>query len=924
MAVVDAVFTPPTGRRAVLDRAHVGDVEGAFGTLSEAAIPPTRGVRARLAALAAVLGPGLVIMAAGNDAAGLGLLARAGEEHGTRLLWLLLALAPVVFVTQELVLRLGAVTGAGHARLIIERFGRRWGMFALADLLALNALTLVADFIAIALALGYFGIDHWLAAPIGAVALLGLMATGSFRGWERMMFVLLAATVAVVPLLLLVHADGHHAAATGGPASSTLVLVLALVGTTVAPWQLFVRQSNVVDKRITPRWLGYARVDTAIGTVVALLVAAAVLVACAWAFRATPHAFADAGGIAPALRADLSPAAGAIFAVLLIDAALLGAAAVALSSSYSVGDALGLRHSLHRRPREATTFHAVYAGFVVLGAAAVLVPGVPLGDLITGSQALAAVLLPSATVLLLLLGNDAEILGPWVNPTWLNVLGTVVVSAMLGLSTALVVRAVVPGPELVVGVGTATALLAAGLAAVAVEHARRPREEMTRAQRLVWTMPPLDRVAPLRGSRARRLVLVVLRVQIAVAACALLARATGLGDGPRQTARADPASGAAQHPAQVGERTGRDPEADNDERSAGMRTHFHLPAGTSAHGGLPGGGQPGLDRRHPPVAVRRRRRGHDRGRRDRRGRPRPRPPARSGRSDRPSGCLDRRAGVHLRRHRPEVVVVRLGRGARRPERHRPRRARVRHRARRARAQRDRSRPHARGRGVLGALSATVGRGGGAPRPIGRLPRVFRLYHRTKAGRPVRAAWILEEAGAPFEVVHLSMDETRADEHLERHPLGRVPVLEDDDGLLYESAAVCLQVADLVPEAGLIPPPGTHERGLVYQWVLYAMTEIEPAFVPLLPSRTTEPAAADAARALLRERLAVLERALEDGTYLVGDAFTVADVVVGSLAADIVALGHGEGFPAIAAWVARLEARPARERAVAAAGIAAVA
>jgi Mn2+/Fe2+ NRAMP family transporter len=529
MAVVEAVFTPPAGRRAVLDRAHVGDVEGAFGTLSEAAVPPARGMRARLAALAAVLGPGLVIMAADNDAAGIGLLARAGEEHGTRLLWLLVALAPVVFVTQELVLRLGAVTGAGHARLIIERFGRRWGMFALGDLLALNALTLVADFVAIAFALGYFGVSHLLAAPIGAVLLLGLMATGSFRGWERMMFVLLAATVAVVPLLLLVHAGGDHAGVAGhAPASSTLVLVLALVGTTVAPWQLFVRQSNVVDKRITPRWLGYARVDTAIGTVAALLVAAGVLVACAWAFGATPHAFSDAGGVAPALRAELSPAAGAIFAVLLIDAALLGAAAVALSSSYSVGDALGFRHSLHRRPREARTFHAVYAGFIALGAAAVLVPHVPLGALLTGSQALAAILLPSATVLLLLLGNDAEILGPWVNPAWLNALGTVVVSAMLGLSTAVVAHAVVPDAELAVGAVTFAVLLVVGLAAVVVEHVRRPRTAMTRAERLSWTMPPLDRIAPPRRSRARRIVLVGLRAQIVLAACALLARAVGV------------------------------------------------------------------------------------------------------------------------------------------------------------------------------------------------------------------------------------------------------------------------------------------------------------------------------------------------------------------------------------------------------------
>jgi hypothetical protein len=170
----------------------------------------------------------------------------------------------------------------------------------------------------------------------------------------------------------------------------------------------------------------------------------------------------------------------------------------------------------------------VYAWFVALGAAAVLVPHVPLGALVTGSQALAAILLPSATVLLLLLGNDAEILGPWVNPAWLNALGTVVVSAMLGLSTAVVAHAVVPDAELAVGAVTFAVLLVVGLAAVVVEHVRRPRTAMTRAERLSWTMPPLDRIAPPRRSRARRIVLVGLRAQIVLAACALLARAVGV------------------------------------------------------------------------------------------------------------------------------------------------------------------------------------------------------------------------------------------------------------------------------------------------------------------------------------------------------------------------------------------------------------
>jgi hypothetical protein len=147
---------------------------------------------------------------------------------------------------------------------------------------------------------------------------------------------------------------------------------------------------------------------------------------------------------------------------------------------------------------------------------------------VTGSQALAAILLPSATVLLLLLVNDAEILGPWVNPAWLNALGTVVVSAMLGLSTALVAHALVPAAEVAVGAVTGAALLALGIGAVVAEHVRRPRHAMTRAERLAWTMPPLDRIAPPARSRARRLVLVALRAQIVLAGCALLARATGV------------------------------------------------------------------------------------------------------------------------------------------------------------------------------------------------------------------------------------------------------------------------------------------------------------------------------------------------------------------------------------------------------------
>jgi glutathione S-transferase len=189
---------------------------------------------------------------------------------------------------------------------------------------------------------------------------------------------------------------------------------------------------------------------------------------------------------------------------------------------------------------------------------------------------------------------------------------------------------------------------------------------------------------------------------------------------------------------------------------------------------------------------------------------------------------------------------------------------------------------------------------------------------------VRVVWALEEAGLPYEVVRLSMDETKAAEHRERHPLGRVPVLEDADGMLFESGALCLHIADLATEAGLIPPPGDRERALVYQWVLFTMTELEPPLLELLPTRSTDAEGRAAAAALLRERLAPVEARLAEHDHLVGDGFTVADVVAGSLLADLAMLGQLDGLPAITAYVERLEARPARQRAQGIAGIAAAA
>ena len=200
-----------------------------------------------------------------------------------------------------------------------------------------------------------------------------------------------------------------------------MLLIIAIVGTTVAPWQLFFQQSNVVDKRITPRFMGYERADTVLGAFVVVIGAAALMMTGDWAARSTNTvgSFTDAGAIAH-LLGQHSDALGSVFAIVLMDASIIGAAAVTLATSYAFGDVFGLKHSLHRGFADAKQFYLSYTAMVVLAAAIVLIPGAPLGLITTAVQALAGLLLPSASVFLLLLCNDREVLGPWVNRPWLN------------------------------------------------------------------------------------------------------------------------------------------------------------------------------------------------------------------------------------------------------------------------------------------------------------------------------------------------------------------------------------------------------------------------------------------------------------------------------------------------------------------------
>jgi NRAMP (natural resistance-associated macrophage protein)-like metal ion transporter len=522
-------------RGAVLDTEHAGDIRGALGTIRLDDTSPRRGRSAVLKTLLAIVGPGLIVMVGDNDAGAFATYGQAGQNYGTRLLWTLLLLVPVLYVNQEMVLRLGAVTGVGHARLILERFGKFWGAFSVIDLFILNALTIITEFIGIALAAAYLGVPKVLAVALAAVVIIGAAFTGSFRRFERMAVGLCGGSLLLIPVYVLAHPAASQMTkgfvtpvlpGGSGQLATVMLLVIGIVGTTVAPWQLFFQQSYVIDKRITPRFIKYEKADLWIGIVVVVLGAGAIMGFTAAAFAGT-HGFghfSDAAGLAAGLQAHAGRIAGVLFAIALLDASIIGAFAVSLSTAYALGDVFGLRHSLHRGVKGAKGFYAIYGGLVLAAAAVVLIPGSPLGLLTEGVQALAGVLLPSAAVYLLLLCNDSEVLGPWVNRLRTNLFTGTVVTVLVALSVILTASVIDPGltaRQIVLILGGVVGAALVGGACFAIGRLRSGgRLEVAvvdRSDRENWRMPPLALLQRPRVPLGRKIGMTILRSYLAVA-----------------------------------------------------------------------------------------------------------------------------------------------------------------------------------------------------------------------------------------------------------------------------------------------------------------------------------------------------------------------------------------------------------------------
>ena len=524
-----------TERSAALDSAHVGDVRGALGTWKADQVRAP-GWRGHWRLFLAVLGPGLIVMVGDNDAGAFGTYTQAGQNYGTSLLWTMLLLVPVLYVNQEMVLRLGSVTRVGHARLILERFGRFWGAFSVIDLFLLNGLTIVTEFVGVSLGLDYLGLPKTWGVAVSAVLVMAAGATGDFRRFERFALALVAGSLILIPVVFMAHPPWGDLAhdfvvpqlPAHAPLADVMLLIIAIVGTTVAPWQLFFQQSYVIDKRITTRMIGYERVDLCLGIVLVVAGAAAMMAFCAAAFTGTPEfgQFQDAGAVAAGLGHHIRPVAGVCFAIALIDASLIGAAAVSLSTAYAIGDVLSVRHSLHRKPGTAKAFYGVYFALIAVAATLVLIPGTPLGLLTNAVQTLAGVLLPSATVFLFLLCNDSAVLGPWVNSRGLNVFTGVVIGLLVTLSVILTAAVLFPDltgtriTEILVA-GVAVSVLAALASAAGRRAVTASPDAGGKAQ---WQMPPLGQLPPLKLTALDRGWLLVLRAYLLVAVLMVVVR----------------------------------------------------------------------------------------------------------------------------------------------------------------------------------------------------------------------------------------------------------------------------------------------------------------------------------------------------------------------------------------------------------------
>ncbi len=376
------------------------------------------GHRLHLLALLAVVGPGLIAGLSDDDPAGITTYSVLGARYGYSLLWVLLVSTVALVLFQDLGARIGVVTGQGLAGLVRQRYGARAATVAILALVVANAGTTAAEFAGIAAGAELFGVSRELAVPAAAVLVSALVLRGGFRGVQRVLLGLSAVFVAYIAAGVLAHPDwfaaGRGLVVPALPMTRDAVVVAtATLGTTLAPWGLAFIQSYAVDKRLTTADLPYLRIDVITGAVLTGVIGLFVVVACAATLY--PHGIhvTDAAEAAQALEPLAGNLARDLFAAGLIGAALLAASILPLSTSYAVADLTGRPAALDDTVAEAPLFYATFFILTVIGAALVLIPGVPLVAVLVLTQVLNAVLLLPLLTFLYGISRDRDLMGPY-------------------------------------------------------------------------------------------------------------------------------------------------------------------------------------------------------------------------------------------------------------------------------------------------------------------------------------------------------------------------------------------------------------------------------------------------------------------------------------------------------------------------------
>jgi Mn2+/Fe2+ NRAMP family transporter len=412
---------------------------------------PFQSLGARLALMAAALGPGMITSNVDNDAGGIFTYSVCGARYGYRLLWVLVPVTVALVVVQEMCARMGTVTGKGLADLIREEFGLRITFLLMMLLLLTNLGNAAADFAGLASALEVLGVSRWISVPVGAIAIWWLIVFGTYRSAERIF--LIACLVYLAYPISAFLAKPDWAAAFVGTVKPSLpvdlpgiAMVVGIVGTTIAPWMQFYLQSSVVEKEASISEYARVRGDVVLGSVVAVLVAFFIVVACA----ATLHKsgvteIVSGADAAKALEPLAGAAAKILFSFGLAVASLFAACILPLSTAYSVCEGLGLEAGVNKRFKEAPEFYWLYTAIIVISAGMILMPGVPLLKIILTSQIMNGLLLPVILVFMALLIRRRELMGEYVNGPVYDVVtwGTTVV--LVGLALAMVATSFVPG-----------------------------------------------------------------------------------------------------------------------------------------------------------------------------------------------------------------------------------------------------------------------------------------------------------------------------------------------------------------------------------------------------------------------------------------------------------------------------------------------